>query len=506
MKTTRILCLLLSLVLCLGVLASCNGGGGNTGGGERGEDGSWAGVDFDGQEVRLCVSAHQTPECNFPAADIYTKGPDTAGTNDVAKEVLARNKAAEETLNIKVIYDTRNLYYDAAIEDVQSIVMTAGTKNSPDVYNNDLASLAYSMVSGYLWNVKNPGEGIKNYFDFSKDGWYEEYIKGCTFDQDKYYIFAGDYFIDMIRMAWVIYVNNDILGANVEALRGALGVKDANDFYDYVKDGLWDMDALAKLSNAVFVDGWRGFLGTTEETDETVGFVYVNNSNWAFSAGSGITLYYQDENYEPKVMQDFSKFQLVANKFQNLTQTTGVLKLAQPQDATTAFLRGNLLFAISRLGEMESQALREFKSAKGLVPIPKWNYQEQDEYLTTLHDQVEIGTILNTASAFSASSALMQYLNEESEKVVYTYYEKGLKFKYNDDKNNRAMMDLIRDTVASPFGYCIGDHCQALYTGAGVLKGMYITDKNLSSTFASEKDAYNDCMAKMIERFETLLK
>ena len=187
-----------------------------------------------------------------------------------------------------------------------------------------------------------------------------------------------------------------------------------------------------------------------------------------------------------------------------MTQTKGVLRKQQPQEATTCFLKGNFLFAISRLGEMESQALREFAPSKGLVPIPKWNYQEQDEYLTTLHDQVEIGVILNTANSFSAASALMQYLNEESEKVVYAYYEKGLKFKYNTDKNNRTMMDLIRSTVASPFGFQIGDHCQTLYTGTGTLKGMYITDTQLSSTFAQEKDAYNDCMKKMIEHFAKL--
>ncbi|MBE6567796.1 MAG: hypothetical protein E7657_03955 [Ruminococcaceae bacterium] len=503
MKKARIVCLLLALVLCLGVLASCDGGGGGADGGDRGEDGSWASVDFDGQKVRLCVSAHQTPECNFPAADIYTKGPDTAGSNEVAKEVLARNKAAEETLGIEIEYETRNLYYDKVIEDVENIVMTA-SKNSPDIYNNDCASLAYSMVSGYLWNVKNPGDGIKNYFDFSKDGWYEEFIKGCTFNQDKYYMFAGDYFIDMIRMAWVIYVNNNTLAANIESVRTALGsdVNSVDAFYDFVSQGFWDMDALARLANAAHSDS--GEIGVTEKSDTTVGFVYVNNSNWAFSAGSGVTLYYQDENYEPKVMQDYSKFQLVANKFQNLEQTPGVLKQQQPQDATSCFLQGNFLFAISRLGEMESEALREFKPAKGLVPIPKWSVQEQDDYITTLHDQVEIGAILNTAQAFSASSALMQYLNEESEKVVYTYYEKGLKFKYNDDKNNREMMDLIRETVGSPFGFQIGDHCQDFYTGTGKLKGMYITDSSLASTFASEKDAYNDCMAKMIEHFKQL--
>ena len=69
------------------------------------------------------------------------------------------------------------------------------------------------------------------------------------------------------------------------------------------------------------------------------------------------------------------------------------------------------------------------------------------------------------------------------------------------------MMDLIRKTVASPFGFQIGDHCQTLYTeigGVGTLKGMYITDKSISSTFAQEKDSYNACMAAMLEKFAKL--
>ena len=497
MKKTRIICLLLALVLCLGAFVSCRDNGSNEE--EEGENGGE--LNFNGQEVRLCISAHQSPECNFPAADIYTKGPDAANTNEVSKEVLERNAAAEESLGIKIVYIEKNLYYDAVIEDVKQIVMS-GAKNSPDIYNNDCASLAYSMVSGYLWNVKNAGDDVENYFDFTAKGWYEEYIKGCTFNQDKYYMFAGDYFIDMIRMAWVIYVNNDILSANMDAL--SKWCKSVDDFYGFVADGFWDIDALAGMSAAVFTEGAAGELGVTEKTDTTVGFAYVGNSNWAFSAGSGITVYYLDENYNPKVMQDTTDFQLVANKFQNLQKTQGVYFQQETKSATECFLQGNYLFAISRLGEMESQELRNFGASKGIVPIPMWNAREQDNYITTVHDQVEIGAILNTAQNFSAASALMQFLNEESDAVVYAYYEKGLKFKYNDDANNRMMMDLVRDTVGSPFGFQIGDHCEALYQGAGTIERLYITNTKISSTYAQWKDAYNDCMAKMIERFKEL--
>ncbi len=507
MKKIRWISLFLVLAVCLGALSSCvvlnNGGdgGGNNGGGDREDDGSWEGVNFGGQKVKLCVSGHKTPECNFPAASVYTKGPDTAGSNEVYKEVLKRNKNAEKDLNIKVEYSVRELYYNDVIEDVRTIVQTAA-KNSPDIYNNDCCSLAYSMIDGLLWNVKAPGDDVKSYFNFEAEGWYTEFIKGCTFDQSKYYLFAGDYFIDMIRMAWVIYVNNDLLAQNIGKM--PTWCKSVEEFYEYVLAGFWDMDVLATMSSRIFVEGTDGKRGETEKTDQIVGFAYTGNSNWAFSAASGITVYYQDkdDNYKPKVMDSIADYQKVSDKFKNLTDSQGVYFQQEIKSSTECFLQGNFLFAISRLGEMESSELRDFGYAKGLVPIPKWNANEQDDYRTILHDQVEVGAILKTANAFSASSALMQYLNEESDQVVYTYYEKGLKYKYNDDKIAREVMDLIRETVDSPFGFQIGDLCQTLYTGSPALKGMYISQNaTIGSTFASEKDAYVDCMNKMLEKF-----
>lgn len=69
MKKTRIICLLLATVMCLGVLASCgDGSGNNQGGGDRVGDG-WEGVDFEGQTVNFCVSNNKYSECMFPAAD-----------------------------------------------------------------------------------------------------------------------------------------------------------------------------------------------------------------------------------------------------------------------------------------------------------------------------------------------------------------------------------------------------------------------------------------------------
>ena len=507
MKKIRLIALCLVLATALGMLSACTllvspeEGTGN-GGGDR-VDGSWDAVDFGGQTVRYCISVNEYEEASFPACDVYTRGPDTAGSNEVFKEVLARNALACETLGIKIDYTERDLTYDKILEDVRTLVTTS-SKNSPDIYNNDINGLSWAMLDGLLWNVKNPGDGIKNYFDFEAKGWYTEYIKGCTFDQNKYYIFAGDYFLDMIRMAWVIYVNHDIFSANLGKMPG--WCHSLNDFYTYVGDGFWDMDILADIASRVHVDS--GVLGKTERTDTVVGLSIATLTDMVFPSASGVTLYYLDkeDGYRPCVMSDIDTYQKLSNKFAGLLETEGVYvfprAIEATKDVTAHFTEGNVLFATQRLGEMEANVLRNFSAAKGLVPFPKWNQNEQDDYHTVVHNQAELGCILNTARAFSAASALMQYLNENSEKVVHAYYEKGLKYKYNSDKNARQMMDIVRDSTDDPFSLTIGRLCEELYTGPSKLSGMPINDNTIiSSTFASEKDAYVDCMNKAIKKF-----
>ena len=202
----KIICLLLALSCLVMCFASCDErAGGTDDGGDRGADGSWDNVDFGGEKVYICVSANQDSEVTFPACDIYIKGPDTTTTEEVQKKVLTRNKKVESLLNLEVVYSETDLSYDLVLEDIEKRVLAAD-EDAPDIYNNDMYGLTRAMMRGYLWNVSNPGTDadgneVKNYFDFTYDGWNYDFMKGCTFDQNKMYLLAGDYFIDMIRMA-----------------------------------------------------------------------------------------------------------------------------------------------------------------------------------------------------------------------------------------------------------------------------------------------------------------
>ena len=513
MKLSKLLALLLSLTLLLTVFASCTGDGGDVidDGGDRGEDGSWDNVDFGGETLRMAVSANQENEVTFRAADVYTKGPDAVTTDEVQKKVLARNQRLEEMLGLKVEYTTTDLGIYDVLADIEMRVRGAA-EDAPDIYNNDLYGLARAMMQGYLWNVKNPGEDangntVKNYFDFSYDGWNYEYMKGCTFDQNKLYILAGDYFIDMIRMAWVFYVNVDIFNANGTDL----GYGDINSFYGYVDSGIWDWDDLTYISSRVWKDTGREI----SKDDACIGLVINHVSDHIFIASSGQTVFYQDENLNPCFIKDYGVFNEMAEKLRTImsgdgatnakTKTgKGILFERLVLSSTEYFFNGNVMFAASVLGELESTTMRDVTFAKGLVPFPKWDEQRQEEYHTMVHNQGELGAILVNATSFGKASAFMQAANEESRDVLHEYYEKGLKFKYSDDKGIRSMIDLVYNTIDKPFGMELGRVTVEELGMLWISLNDAAVGNTVASTYGQEHIAYGNALKQVLEKFAKL--
>ena len=514
MKLTKLICLLLALTCFLCCFVACdNDESGIDDGGDRVGD-SWEGVDFGGSTLKISVSANQDSEVTFPACDIYTKGPDAVTTEEVQKKVLARNKRVADMLNLNVVYTTTDLPYNEVLGNIEQLVRGAA-EDAPDIYNNDMYGLTRAMVAGYLWNVKNPGADangneVKNYFDFTYDGWNYEFMKGCTFDQNKMYILAGDYFLDMIRMAWVFYVNVDMFNENGQAL----GYGDINAFYEYVTSGIWDYESLTYMCKRVWQDN-----GTerdkTDKKDGRIGLAVNHVSDWIFVSSSGVTPFYQDENYKPCVMQDTNTFNLMATALRTVVSGSvdvasstltgdGIYFEREVLSSTNYFFDGNFLFAVSVLGELESTAMRGVEFQKGLVPFPKWNEQRQDEYHTMVHDQTELGAILNNAASFGRASAYMQAVNEESADVVYEYYEKGLKFKYNEDKGIRSMIDLVYNTIDTPFGMQLAGLASANSTETLVGMGKAAVMDTVASTFGSEKIAYETALKATLESFAKL--
>ena len=102
------------------------------------------------------------------------------------------------------------------------------------------------------------------------------------------------------------------------------------------------------------------------------------------------------------------------------------------------------------------------------------------------------------------ASAYLQYINEESTEILDFYYDEVLKFKYNDSKGARKMIDLIIGNVTTPFEALMNLY---LFDEAGVQALLHAfsrdAKKNSGTTIRSTYDAARDILQKELEDMYT---
>ena len=508
-RKRSLLCLLLVLSMLVLPLWSCDddGDGEDENGGGIGEDGSvdWNEVDFGGATVRHAISVKTTiGEGTFKPAMEYLRGVDGSTTDEVLKKVKIRNAKVENDLGLKVEY----LEIDSSDirGDIEARVRGSAT-DAPDVYTNDMSPLNFSIMNGYLTNVLNPidkeGNVKDSYFDFDAECWNYEFMSECTLDkQNKVYILAGDYNIDLVRMAYVLFVNKTMFNQNA----AALGFDNINTFYRYVSGGAWDYDMLTNMCKQVWQDD-----GSTKEKpdkkDSRLGMLINKTVYFIFIPSTDIHTFYLDEDGTPTMISDIDEMNRMGQKVRQLWENGSPVKdgiyYEYALDCIETFMRGRALFAPGMLGELESDDFRSAPFDKGLVVMPKYDVSRQEKYHTMISGRAELSAILVNAPSFAKASAYLQYINEQSEEVLTEYYEYSLKFKYNDDPAIRGMIDLVYETVDSPFGmYFENVIFQYLEVENNTLNLHYAISKNMLGTFyESWRDPYKAALEKALEDF-----
>ncbi len=458
MSKVRWLSLLLALMLLASVFVSCDGdgGGGNVDGGGISDDGSvsWDEVDFKGSTLRYAVSVHERSGGTFQPAYAYLKGPDASTTDEVMKKVISRNTLVEEDLNLKVEYVEVSPSYSQIVENIKGYVL-GSAEDSPDLYTNDMGPMCDALVEGYFFNIATPtdrdGNPLTSYFDFANSVWHYDFMSDLSLDKSKVYLLASDYHIDIVRCAYVLFVNKTMFDQNAKSL----GAGSTAEFYEYVLDGIWDYDMLADMCRSIWKDD-GATKNLPDKKDSRMGLLIDKTVYWSFIPSTGISTYYMGEDGKPKMIEDIDEMNRMGAKVRMIWENGGIphdgIYYESDLDCTSSFMQGKALFVPSLLGELESEEFRDVSFDKGLVPMPKYDSGRQESYHTMHSVTAELSAILITSQSFSAASAYMQYMAENSRPVLTEYYEFSLKFKYNDDPAIRSMIDLVYGSVDSPFG------------------------------------------------------
>ena len=314
------------------------------------------------------------------------------------------------------------------------------SKSQADLIINDIFAVPSAILKGQLYNLKSQAE--TNYFNFAHESWYKDFIEGYTYDQDYAFIAAGDYFMDVVRSAHVLYVNTELFQIQLSDF-----YKDVKEFYQAITDGEWTYDVMQTL----VAYGWKSTSNTPYATpdDEIVGFWILNGSTVsALASSASFSMMERTEDgfiLKEDIANPLALSEVLCSLYngdgvycQNSRYENGVAR-----DQFTG--NGALFLSGFWLGDLEYSSFFAMEN-KAPIVYPKWN-ETFSQYRSYVHDSAEIGYIMTNVKDFSMVSAYVELLNEKSINVMKEYFEFALKFKQNTDPEALSMLDLVRDNI-----------------------------------------------------------
>ena len=503
----KILSLLVAMIAVVCLLASCNQDD------KKPDDGPVGEYYWGTDEILIELYENDNSGELSSGLKRYYAGKDETAISEIDDLVKARNDAATRETGVTAQYSYKNQFaWGQSFSEIQRLV-TSGDSSAPDVFCNfayDLTSLAlrgcfanlYSNTYDYLQSY---GKG-QNYFTFTEEGYVgvgdsyfdSEAGKGYFYDYmqslslantdgvyDKMYCLASNYCVDLVRSFLVIPVNVELM--NSISLQDSTGDKDGDkdfdveDFYALVWDGGWTYDVLAKYCNAIFVD-----------EGDTKGVADINDRlGAAFGRTSGLTssglLYTSsvkiinkiEENgktsyYYPAENGDLIKFTAaLENLFKTGVGITSVSKgevsaaglnvgasdnVGELVGIRQQFANNKMLFGgIIAVGSLEERVYQDMINTGagygfGIVPVPV--YQENDEYLTLVHNIARIVAISSTTTEFEQCTAFLDYQSTHSQDILDAYYTQELVAKTSNGlagNQNKRMLTYIRNHVRDCF-------------------------------------------------------
>ena len=545
---TGILCMVLVMAFMVMTFASC---GGNTAGGESGSDGQGgeAGnnggapvvqdtdefgqvkftsvvpvdeLDYEGESLKILHRDH------LPSQREWYK--DT--TEDDLDEVIAmRNEAVAEKLNIDVQYEAM------ASSDYEDCLSTFSTAIMEDVQNDFhyydiVANYAYAGASQAIRNyVANLADKeVFPYFEFSLPCW-NQAIVNTTLINDQLYYITGDLNLSTFDKSIVVFINKTMYNEKK-------GADDPEDLQDLALEGYDSVNKKGQAGGFTYDDLYR-WSTVVEETNGEAG--YQHDDFHAISAAfNSIPLdafpYAWDLEYLTENADGSHEYNVVGNnkieeaitKAQNLLNgqisqgvanddNTGGCSLGGYSEPISHFAADKSIFAIHLLycTEEDNTTLREMESEFGILPMPKYD-ADQENYGTTAHDSYTLMTVIDHSKSSTPTkgemiSAYLQYSTEESYTNVRGYYiNRIVKPKYfgTDDTNGAVtksieLFNIIADNVEFTFisvyapqlngvlNNCWRDVVRGQHDlGATTAEGAYSSDQANYDTALEEVDSW----------------
>ena len=165
---------------------------------------------------------------------------------------------------------------------------------------------------------------------------------------------------------------------------------------------------------------------------------------------------------------------------------------------SAAFQADRILFWINNLDVIEG--LGNMKSDFGVIPMPKYN-EEQEFYYNTAHEGMNVCGIPTTVTSdrYELVFAFMEAMASESYRTYRpTYLDIALKDRYSRDDDTREMLDLLHSHIYTDFAIVYGQN-----TGMdSVFFGGASQKRDLASMFAAKGRPFRKIISKIVNEFD----
>lgn len=446
------------------------------------------GIDYAGREFRVYTSVDTTDATN---GDRFIRGTEETNGEIVNDAVYDRNLFVSELLGITLKFTEANYSYSAAEAAIKNLVMAGADEY--DVITQDLMSLAGLASGSYLRNIYNT-----TVMDYDQVYWYGDAMRDLQFIEGGMYMLLGDYFTDCLASAHTLYTNESILEDNFGS---------TEYINEMVFNGNWTIDNMVSIVTSVAQDT-NGDGQMTE--GDLFGFTCIGVWGSAIPGliGTGIKFV---ERTDAGISYCYNNERSVRilEKLNEMYYNSGTLTAiseSSPAGLRTVFANGKtLIMGYNRLGDLEN--LRDIEFSMGIIPYPKLD-EDQENYVTSLHDTTEAGAILSTLPTDSEEfvhTCLEVLCRETNKRVIPQWYENALKVKYVDGQDDAKMIDLIHDSITSPFAVAFNNTTGKYMLATTFLDLLGNKQTDFASAYKKVEKAANKVLNKTYEAFAECL-
>ncbi|MCL1859484.1 MAG: extracellular solute-binding protein [Oscillospiraceae bacterium] len=382
-------------------------------------------IDLKGETFMFYVMGYERNVNNY-SMEIYAAEENGDTINDA---VFKRNQYVEETYNFKVAE------YPESQSDLAATVkktLLAGEDNY-QVFMMNLIQSNTLAQQGFLYDL-NTVENI----DLSQPWWDSKSHKDFTLLNKLYYA-VGDINIMDNNATWAVFFNKKLLQD-----------LSLDSPYKYVNDNEWTLDKYNEMCVAASKD--LNGDGVMTPDDDQWGQVSDYLNTFMFYIGTGERATRKDANDIPYMDMLTERSASVIDKVLDFQLNNDVTVKAEEHSGKY----GNVYSDMIRRNFKEDRALfytagllsftllRDMESEFGMVPMPKYDSNQESYYTTYNLNNASALSIPITNQRLSETGLVVEALAAES---LYTltpaYYEVALQRKYMRDEESSAMLDII---------------------------------------------------------------